>query len=590
MAVGAKRHILFLGPGTDGLHLVAQAFARRIAGPEVEVVAASLQAVAPPDEMVRVMAERGLRVREGDERSLVDLEVFAFDMVVTLGDFDPACRPNLPGMPPNYHWDLPSAPERTESGELLLHYRAIRDDIERRVSLVFASDMLRGLSIARRNLELVLDNLAHAVMAHTLNRRIFYFNKAAERITGFRREEILGIDCHEVFTPQRFCGGGCLFCEAAESAARCMVRTRTATVPFTRPDGEERFLEMTIMPLADAEGTHVGALLSFEDQTELNALRQRLTHRHTIGSLVGRDPKTLALFDQIREVAPVNVAVLIEGESGTGKELVAQAIHQESSRAGGPFVPVNCGALPEGILESELFGHVRGAFTGAVQDKKGRFELADGGTLFLDEVAELTAAMQVKLLRVLQDQSFERVGGERRIHVDVRVLSATNQNLRRLMEEGRFRRDLYYRLCVIPIFAPPLCERPLDIPVLVDVFLDETAAAAGRPALTPSNEALDALMRYPWPGNVRELRNAVEYVNVKCRDRAFHLEHLPPPVLAYVETDQPLRRARRGPEPKFSDEELRRALERTGGNKSRAAALLGVGRTTLYRRLGPRRG
>ena len=578
--------ILFLGNGPNSLHLMAEGFARAEGESSVESVSAAMAAGDPHPGALAAMREVGIDINNLSERTPVDIEVFSFDFVVTLGDFDPSCRPNLPGMPPHDHWDFDLPAKLTDTDELRERYRQVRDELAHKVRLIFESNMLNGLWIARRNLELVLDNMAHAVMAHTNNRRIFYFNRAAERITGFNREELLGQDCHEIFTPERFCGGDCLFCaKACEGTAEADERTNQ--VRFTREDGEVRLLEMTITPLSNAEGAYVGALVSFKDNTELDVLKQRVKHRHTLGGMVGRDPKTQALFEQIREVASVNVPVLIEGESGTGKELIANAIHEESSRAHGPFVPVNCGALPEGILESELFGHVKGAFTGAVQDKKGRFELADGGTLFLDEVAELSTAMQVKLLRVLQEHCFERVGGEHPVHVDVRILSATNQNLRKQMDRGRFRRDLYYRLCVVPIQPPPLRERPLDVPVLVDHFLEEIALETDRSVLVPSNEALDALIRYSWPGNVRELRNVIEYVNVKCQSGLFGTEHLPTEIVRGAASQLPVELGgrRRGPEPKLNKSQVMAALARSKGNKSKAAKMLGVGRTTLYRYL-----
>jgi len=281
-------------------------------------------------------------------------------------------------------------------------------------------------------------------------------------------------------------------------------------------------------------------------------------------------------------VSSENVSVLVEGESGTGKELVARAIHTMSPRAKEPFVAINCGALPEGILESELFGHVRGAFSGAIQDRKGRFELADKGTIFLDEVSELSPAMQVKLLRVLQEQRFEPVGGERSIQVNVRVVSATNQNLRELMEKKGFRRDLFYRLCVVPITIPPLRERRLDIPVLVEHFIDMTAQELERPVLTPSNEVLDLFTRYSWPGNVRELRNAVEYAYVKCRAGVIGVEHLPPEI-AYQSGER--RRSKPGPALKLKKEDILAALAEAEGSRKKAAELLGVGRATIYRYL-----
>jgi transcriptional regulator with PAS, ATPase and Fis domain len=277
-------------------------------------------------------------------------------------------------------------------------------------------------------------------------------------------------------------------------------------------------------------------------------------------------------------VAGYDYPVHVSGETGTGKELVANAIHNESRLAGAPFVPINCGALPEGLIETELFGHVKGAFSGAIRDKKGRFELADGGTVFLDEVAELSNTMQVKLLRFLQEGKFERVGGEQTLRVNVRVISATNRNLKKEVERNRFREDLFYRLNVIPIHLPPLRERRIDIPNLVDHFLKEAAERYGREPLEVSNPALALMLDYRWPGNVRELQNAVQFAFVKCGGKRITPESLPLELRAAEGVC-----ARRGPSRKLEIETVRSALERTGGNKAKAAKLMGVGRATLYR-------
>ncbi|NOY69752.1 MAG: PAS domain S-box protein [Deltaproteobacteria bacterium] len=452
------------------------------------------------------------------------------------------------------------------------------DILQLNIRTLFSSGLLNALFVTRRNLELILDNLLDGVMAHTMTRRIFFFNKAAEEITGYSRSKVIGMDCHEVF-PGRFCGGECEFCENITSTGKGNVSRRH--ISFSSPDGMERMLRMSTMSLKESDGREVGALISFRDETELNQLKRRLKHHHSLEGLVGRDPKTLSLFEHIREVSSVDVPVLIEGESGTGKELVANAIHALSPRSEMPFVAINCGALPEDIVESELFGHVRGSFTGAVADRKGRFELAHEGTIFLDEIDELTPKMQVKLLRIIQEQQFERVGGEKSIHVNVRIISATNRNLRQLMTKKQFRKDLFYRLCVFPILLPPIRERRLDIPVLVDYFLEMIAGNLNRTVLSPSNEVLDIFNRYPWPGNVRELRNAIEYIHVKCHGSTIREEHLPPEIVGYDAG----RNSRPGPPIKVKKEAVMLALAEAEGNKKNAAKILGVGRATLYRYL-----
>lgn len=575
---GKKNLVLFLGDGVNNLHLIAECLAREINREPVEFISASMTPPLINPLTAKVMQASGFDISTLPLRSLLDVEPFMFDLIITVGDFDQDCRPTLPGMPPHFHWDVPDPPPGTDVEELFRSLREAKDMILNKLDTIFSSGLLTALFVTRRKLEVIIDNLLDGVMAHTTNRRIFFFNKAAENITGYRREDILGKDCHDVF-PGRFCGGDCEFCESAEKNMKGHVMKKE--IFFRRLEGDERVLKMSIMPLSDEEGKDIGALLSFRDDTELDQLKRRLRHHHTLGNLVGKDPKTLELFDQIREVSSVMVPVLVEGESGTGKELVANAIHDIGPRTGKPFVAINCGALPEGILESELFGHVSGAFTGAVQNRKGRFELADGGTIFLDEVGELTSAMQVKLLRVLQEKRFERVGGEKTIQVDVRVISATNQNLKELIDKKMFRRDLYYRLCVMPISLLPLRERRLDIPTLVEHFLEVIASEVKRSVLVPSNDVMDALSRYDWPGNVRELRNAIEYTYVKCRTGKIILDHLPPEIVNFKQKIK----VKPGPSLKHNKEEVILALSQSEGNRKEAAKILGIGRATLYRYL-----
>jgi transcriptional regulator with PAS, ATPase and Fis domain len=304
----------------------------------------------------------------------------------------------------------------------------------------------------------------------------------------------------------------------------------------------------------------------------------------SFANIIGRDNKMLDIFKQIRDVSGYDYPVHISGETGTGKELVANAVHNESPRAGAPFVPINCGALPEGLIESELFGHVKGAFSGAIRDKKGRFELADGGTIFLDEVTELSNNMQAKLLRFLQEGRFERVGGEQTGSVNARVISATNKDLKTEVKQGRFRDDLYYRLNVIPIHLPPLRERKIDIPLLVERFLKDAGDRYSRRPLKVSNEAMSLMLDYRWPGNVRELQNAIQFAFVKCSGKIISAKDLPLEL-----RDKENACIRRGPSKKLDVESVRAALIKTGGNKARAARLLGVGRATLYRFLSDHR-
>ena len=290
--------------------------------------------------------------------------------------------------------------------------------------------------------------------------------------------------------------------------------------------------------------------------------------------IIGQDPKMKAVFRHILEVAPYDYPVCLSGATGTGKELVARAIHDHSPRRHAAFVAVNCGALPENLVESELFGHVKGAFSGAGRSRKGRFELAHRGTLFLDEVADLSPYIQIRLLRVLQCKMFEKVGGERTINVDVRVISATNKPLKTEMRAGRFREDLYYRLNVVPIHMPPLKGRQMDIPLLAQHFLNLAATNYKRQPMTFTDKALSAMVDYDWPGNVRELQNAVHLSFVRCRGSVIDTKHLP----LEIQERMPDKKSCR-----LDVDRVAGALDHCGGNKSRAARYLGIGRATLYR-------
>ncbi|MBN1945565.1 MAG: sigma 54-interacting transcriptional regulator [Bradymonadales bacterium] len=425
------------------------------------------------------------------------------------------------------------------------------------------------------NLEMVLDSLTDAVIAHDKERRITFINRAAERLSGRSREEVLGQDCHQVFDGG-FCGSHCSFCHGSEQECKL----QKYPLVMADLDGDYHQLEATVVPITDNRGEVVGAVLAAKDITEISQLRRSLERERSFQGIIGQHHRMQSVYELIRQVAPTDIAVLVQGESGTGKELVAWAIHNESARAGNPFVVVNCGAIPEGLLESELFGHVRGAFTGAVRDKRGRFELADGGTLFLDEVAELSPTMQVKLLRVLQDKRIERVGAETHREVNVRIISATNQNLRERVEAKEFREDLFFRLCVVPIHLPPLRDRQTDILLLADHFLSEFAGETRRSVPGLSEGAVKCLLEYRWPGNVRELINALQYAMIRTRGAIIQADDLPVE-LRRVHAEAPLRRA--GRKQKLNWDDVQMAMKTSGGNKAEAARLLGVGRATLYR-------
>jgi PAS domain S-box-containing protein len=429
---------------------------------------------------------------------------------------------------------------------------------------------LENLLTDKINLERILDSLMEGIIAHDKERRILFFNRAAERITGYHREEILGRDCHDAFGSP-FCGGRCSFCGEPPNSWKNV----DYPLNLVTKDGSSRRIEMSVTGMTDESGCFTGVLAAFRDVTDLIGLQIRLGQITSFAGIIGQDHKMLQIFEQIRELATNDYPVHVMGETGTGKELVAAAIHNESRRGGGAFVPINCGALPEGVLESELFGHVKGAFSGAIRDKKGRFELADGGTIFLDEVVDLTKSMQVKLLRVLQEGTFERVGGEETVSVDVRVISAANRDLKREVERKNFREDLYYRLNVVPIELPPLRARKNDIPLLAEEFLRQ-ASEQGQKTAGLSKKALSLMLDYLWPGNVRELQNTLHYALVKCKGRLIRPEDLPMELKSR-------RSSRRGPTRKLNPEMVQAALDRTGGNKAKAARHLGVGRATLYR-------
>lgn len=443
------------------------------------------------------------------------------------------------------------------------------------------------------NQKTFLKNMFDAIPCGVLivdgDRRIQAVNNIMEKTAGVsmadvidkRGGEVLG--CVHAFKSIDGCGFAdeCRNCRVRETAMQAIAgkkihRKKVNFQVLTNGKTFDMVLLVSAAPLVH-EGENL-AIVMLEDITELNTLRRRLKAEQSFAGIIGRDSSMEELFETIRDVAEIDVPVLIQGESGTGKELVAAAIHNEGHRADKPFVPVNCGALPEGLLESELFGHVKGSFTGALRDKKGRFELADGGTLFLDEVADLPKVLQSKLLRVLQEGAFERVGDEKTLSVDVRIISAANRDLKLEVQKGNFRDDLYYRINVVPIYIPPLRKRKNDIPLLLEHFLNMAARQYNLQPPKISNEALAKMMDYQWPGNVRELQNAIQFSIIKCNGSEILPRDLPMELRELVKSFPA-----RGPSKKLDIDSVKSALRQTGGNKAKAARLLGVGRATLYR-------
>jgi len=531
------------------------------------------------------MSSLGFDISSQKSKSVADLGTMAFDLVVTVCDKARRRCPVFPGAPATIHWDVKD-PEDADGTDAPPEHRFLETarDLERRVSDLFTGGYFSAFIRQKKNSENMLDSLTEGVIAHDLGRKIFFFSRGAQRLTGFSPAEVLGRDCHDVFGPS-LCGPACAFDGVSGSLAR-LERLPYGTT-LKKRDGAAVELEVTRMPLKNDGAETVGVIASLNDRSRVRRhLQQQLSQTSEYRGIIGQDYAMQLIFDLIRDLGESDFSVVVSGESGTGKELVARAIHAESGRAEKLFVPVNCGALPEGTLESELFGHVKGAFTGAIRDKKGRFELADGGTMFLDEVAELPPATQVKLLRVLQEGTFEAVGDEKPKKVDVRIICATNKNLKELVVKGKFREDLYYRLAVVPIDLPPLRQRKNDIALLAESFLAQVSEKLNRKNMRFSPDAMAVLVNYPWPGNVRQLQNAIQYAMVKCRAGVVEAAHLPPEIIASMplaEQGVQLEGAgKAGRKPKLSLPAVEHALEKSGGNKAKAARMLGVGRATLY--------
>jgi PAS domain S-box-containing protein len=436
----------------------------------------------------------------------------------------------------------------------------------------------------------VVDTIQDGVMIVSPDGTIISVNRGFELITGYQRDEILGHSCAIL---------NCNACELARRADDChwcvmfqKGNLKKQKCLLIRKDGRPVHILKNASVLKDEDGKITGAVETITDVTDLvekeaqiETYRRQLDEEERFHGMIGTSAAMQKVYELISNAAQSDAPVIVYGESGTGKELVARAIHRTGLREKFPYIKVNCAALNESLLESELFGHVKGAFTGAHRSREGRFEAADRGSIFLDEIGDLPLTTQVKLLRVLEEKIVERVGDHRPIKVDVRIVSATNRNLQALIDQGHFREDFFYRINVIPIHVPPLRERGEDIPLLASAFFRRIQIKNGKRIEGISNEALDALTRYHWPGNVRELKSAFEFAFVSCQESMIRPEHFPIHILTGEQPSGGRVDAKTQTLEETKKQSLQNALRQSRGNQSEAARLLGISRTSVWQQM-----
>jgi PAS domain S-box-containing protein len=432
--------------------------------------------------------------------------------------------------------------------------------------------------------EIILDSIADGVFTVDSDWKITSFNRAAELITGVKREEALGRQCWEVFRAG-ICEGRCSLKHTMETGHAVV----NHSIFIINSGGERVPVSISTALLRDREGCVIGGVETFRDLTVVEELRKELSGRHSFLDIISKNSGMHRLFGILEQVAKSNASVLLEGESGTGKELLAKAIHSLSQRSEKPMITINCGSLPDTLLESELFGYKKGAHSTAFKDKPGLIALADGGTLFLDEIGDISPALQIRLLRVLQDGIYEPLGSTAAEEADVRIVSATNKDLESLVEQGGFRKDLYYRIKVFRLVIPPLRERKEDIPLLAEHFIRKFNRLNDKEIEGVSPEVLPLLMSHDFPGNVRELENIIEYATVVCKNHLIGVEQLPD-YLQHCPGSKGIHKADSDGEQGFSWEDMQRtliyeALKRNDWNRSSTAAQLGIHPSTLWRRI-----
>ncbi len=442
------------------------------------------------------------------------------------------------------------------------------------------SDLIERLHHEESKLKNVLDSLDSGVFTVNRGGLITFFNTAAEQVTGFNRKRLLGRSCALLFEGPR--------------ARDLLMLQRTIRDGKSRQSNQGRLMdkEGTVIPvqirymaLRNEKGVSIGALATFHDLTLVHQLHQAMDNRYTFEDMIGKSPAMQKIFKVVSMVSASDATVLIEGPTGTGKDLLAKVIHASSHRADKPFVKINCAAIPDNLLESEIFGYVKGAFTGADKDKPGRFDEAHGGTIFLDEIGDLPLALQAKLLRVIEDREFYPLGSHRTKKVDVRILSATNRQLQHLVAAHKFRQDLYYRLNVVRIELPPLARRPGDLPLLIRHIMRRICALKGRRIPKVSAAAMKILLNFDYPGNIRELENIIEHALILCTSNTIRPEHLPDYLQAVKGPTLDSPPASKKTNLPSEAEQIARQLNQNGGHRGKTAKALGVNRTTLWRKM-----
>jgi len=426
----------------------------------------------------------------------------------------------------------------------------------------------------------ILNSIADGVLTVDNEWRITSFNPAAEIITGNRVEDVLGKQCHEIM-------------RSKTCKTDCPLRKTMATkmpiydyeIEIINAQGKIVPISVNTALLIDEQDNIIGGVETFRDLSIYKHLSEELNLKYSFANMIGKDKKMQEIYSFLKTISPTSSTVLIMGETGTGKELVAKAIHHNSPRKDKPFIKVDCASLPETLLESELFGYKKGAFTDAKTDKPGKFELADSGTIFLDEIGNIPLSIQAKLLRVLEEHAFEPLGGVKTVKVDVRVVAATNRDLRQAIEQEKFREDLYYRLNVMPITIPPLRDRPEDIPLLIEHFLNLFGKKFNKTITKLSQDAMDLLLDYPWPGNIRQLEHAIEHAFIHCTGRTIQTRHLPEDI---KQKSSPLINkllTKNNPIDEIEKEVILEALKRNHWDREKTAKILKISRITLWRKM-----